>query len=502
MRCWPKILIGAAILLCTSLAGWSQETRIVDFSADITEYDESIGKGIQRLLGNVWMKHKNLVLTCDSAYLDQANSRFHGFSRVHIIKADTLHIYSGQIDYNGKTEQAKLDHNVLMDNVVETLRAPALDYNMKEEIAWYYGGGQIIDSSNTVESYWGYYYVNQNMFVFKENVTMTNPDNTMVTDSLRYNSKTETMWFEGPTEVFSDTNYIACNRGYYDSKNKLSVFHGKVFMQAKEQNLKTDSLIYNQDNHTTNAFGNIELRDTVENMIVTGNRLFYDEGKNMFRVTENVDYVMIDEKDSLFLHSDTLISSREQEKNSRRIQAFPKVQFFRADLQGRCDSLDYLVVDSLIHLFREPVIWQEENQLTADTLLIVLKKGGIRQMDLKGSGFLITREDSIHYNQIKGKRITGFFENDQLSRVEVDGNGESLSYLKNEEDIIGQNKVLSSRIQIYFKDKKIDRISFVKDPDSKLVPMNDLVEKDLYLDGFRWLGDKRPLSREVLGIWK
>jgi lipopolysaccharide export system protein LptA len=310
------------------------------------------------------------------------------------------------------------------------------------------------------------------------------------------------MWFEGPTEVFSDTNYIACNRGYYDSKNKLSVFHGKVFMQAKEQNLKTDSLIYNQDNHTTNAFGNIELRDTVENMIVTGNRLFYDEGKNMFRVTENVDYVMIDEKDSLFLHSDTLISSREQEKNSRRIQAFPKVQFFRADLQGRCDSLDYLVVDSLIHLFREPVIWQEENQLTADTLLIVLKKGGIRQMDLKGSGFLITREDSIHYNQIKGKRITGFFENDQLSRVEVDGNGESLSYLKNEEDIIGQNKVLSSRIQIYFKDKKIDRISFVKDPDSKLVPMNDLVEKDLYLDGFRWLGDKRPLSREVLGIWK
>lgn len=502
MRCWPKLLTGTVLLLCCTLAARSQETKIVDFQAEIIEYDESIGKGIQRLLGNVWMKHKNLVLTCDSAYLDQANSRFHGFSRVHIIKADTLNIYSGQIDYNGKTEQAKLDHGVLMDNVVETLEAPALDYNMKEEIAWYYGGGHIVDSSNTVESYWGYYYVNQNMFVFKENVTMTNPDNTLITDSLRYNSKTETMWFEGPTEVFSDTNYIACNRGYYDTKNKLSVFHGKVYMQAKEQELRTDSLIYNQDIHTTDAFGNIELRDTVENMLVTGNRLFYDEARNMFRVTENVDYIMIDDKDSLFLHSDTLISSREEELKSRRIQAFPRVQFFRADLQGRCDSLDYLVVDSLIHLFREPVIWQEENQLTADTLLIFLKKGGIRKMELHGSGFLITREDSTYYNQIKGKRIEGFFDNDQLSRVEVDGNGESVSYLKDEEEFIGQNKVLSSRIQIYFKDKKIDRITFLKDPDSKLTPMKDLGEKDLYLDGFKWLGDKRPQSRETLGVWK
>jgi len=131
-----------------------------------------------------------------------------------------------------------------------------------------------------------------------------------------------------------------------------------------------------------------------------------------------------------------------------------------------------------------------------------LRKGGIKKMELLGSGFLITREDSIYFNQIKGKSINGFFENDQLSRVEVDGNGESLSYLKNEEEIVGQNRVVSSRIVIFFKDKKIDRISFLKDPDSKLTPLKDLGDKDLYLDGFKWLGDKRPQSRETLGIWK
>ncbi len=502
MRCSPKIILATALLICPLWTGLSQEARIVDFSAEIIEYDESMGKGIQRLLGNVWMKHKNLVLTCDSAYLDQANSHFKGFSRVHIIKADTLHIYAGKIDYNGKTEQARLEDRVLMDNVVQTLKAPRLDYNMKEEIAWYYGGGQIIDTTNTVESFWGYFYVKENQFIFKEDVTVTNPDNTLVTDSLLYNSETGKMIFEGPTEVFSDTNYIACNRGFYDSKNKLSVFNRNVFMQAKEQNLRTDSLIYNQANKTTEAFGSVELRDTVENMIVTGNHLFYEEVYNRFRITEDVFYVMVDKKDSLFLHSDTLISSREEEKKSRRIQAFPHVQFYRSDIQGRCDSLDYLVVDSVIRLFREPVIWQENNQLTADTLGIFLSSDGISKMELQNSGFLVTRVDSLNYNQIKGKTITGYFLNDQLNKVIVDGNGECLFYPKDDESIIGQHKSLSSEILISFKDGKIDRISFVKDPDSKLTPLKDLGPTDLYLEAFKWLGEKRPANREDIRTWK
>jgi lipopolysaccharide export system protein LptA len=91
---------------------------------------------------------------------------------------------------------------------------------------------------NTVESYWGYYYLKLNEFVFKENVVVTNPDNTLLTDSLNYNSETESMSFEGPTEVFSDTNYIACEPGFYDSRNRISTFSKNVFMQAKQQLLR------------------------------------------------------------------------------------------------------------------------------------------------------------------------------------------------------------------------------------------------------------------------
>jgi len=493
----------AAFALSSSLAGLSQETRIVDFGADVISVDPSIGNGIKRLLGNVRMSHKNLTLTCDSAYLDETINQFKGFSRVHIIKADTLHVYARKLDYNGQSELAQLEGNVLMYNGKETLKAPRLDYNMKDETAIYYGGGQIIDSLNTVESFWGYYYLKLKQFVFKENVAFTNPDNTLFTDSLRYNSESETMSFEGPTEIFSDTNYIACNRGFYDSRNRTSSFSKNVFMQAKQQNLRTDSLIYNQaGKNFTEAFRNIILKDTVENMIIQGEHLFYDETKNRFQVTEDVLYIMTGEKDSLFLHSDTLISSREDVRNSRRIQAFRHVQFYRADIQGRCDSLDYLVIDSLIQLFKEPVIWQDNNQLTADTLDIRLGQKGIDRMEMRSGGFMITREDSTMYNQIKGKKITGFFKSDQLQRVDVTGNGESLFYPKDGTQVIGQNKALSSNIRISFINGKIDRIAFITDPDSKLTPLKDLGVKDLYLEGFKWLDEKRPRSRQDIRVWK
>ncbi len=502
MKCWIRSAVVAVFLLSLFVPGLAQEVREIQFQADTLSKYPSDPSGVIRLQGNVWMKHKNMILTCDSAYYDQPNSHFIGYRRVHIVKADTLHIYAGQIDYNGKTELARLDGNVLMDNVREKLKAPRLDYNIKEEVAWYFGGGQIIDSINTVESFWGYYYVNRNEFFFKENVTLTNPDNTLITDSLKYNSKTEIMWFEGFTQVYSDTNYISCHKGFYDSKEKISAFQDRVYMQAKEQILRTDSLIYNQAKKFTEAFRSVELRDTVENMIVTGGHLFYDETRNQFRITKNVEYIMADEPDSLFLHSDTLVSTREDSTDSRRIQAFPKVQFYRTDIQGRCDSLDYLVSDSLIRLFRDPVIWQDNNQLTADTLDLFLAEDGIKEMALRSNGFMATREDSVCYNQIRGKVITGLFRQDQLYQVNVTGNGECLFYPKDKEEIIGLNKTVCSSILIVFKEKKMDHIAFLTEPDNKLTPLNELSPQERYLDGFNWLGDKRPLSREAILEWK
>jgi len=502
MSCWHKIILIAIVALSTVWNGQAQGNRIIDYSADMSSVDPKIGNGIKRLLGNVRLTHKDLVFTCDSAYFDLNTNQFKGFSRVHIIKADTLHIYGQQIDYSGQTELARLEGNILMDNGKEILKAPRVDYDMKSETATYFGGGQIIDSANTVESFWGYYYLKLDEFVFKENVIVTNPDNTLFTDSLNYNSKSETMRWEGPSEFFSDTNYISCSRGYYDSKHRISSFSKNVYMQAKQQYLLADSLNYNQEAKFSEAFRNIELKDTVENMIIRGDHLVYDENKNRFQINLNVMFILADAKDSLFLHADTLVSTRGADANSRRIQAFRKVQFFRNDFQGRCDSLDYLVRDSIVRLFRDPLAWMDNNQISADTLGIAMGKKSIDRMEMISNGFLITRQDSNKFDQIKGKKIIGHFKDDKLNFVEVSGNGESLFYPKEGTDYIGQNKAVSSNIHIYLKEGKVDKIGFLSDPDSKLIPLKQLKDKDYYLEGFKWSGDKRPLSKEDILIWK
>ena len=497
-----KLIVVGILFISQAPAVQSQETRIVDFSADLILYDERTDKEIQRLLGNVTMKHKNLQLTCDSAYLDQSKNHFIGFSRVHIIKADTIHIYSNRIDYNGKEERARLDGRVLMINDRISVKAPVMDYNMKEEIAWYYGGGQIIDTTNTVESFWGYFYVDRNEFFFKENVILSNDESTLVTDTLRYHSDTEEMWFNGLTQIYGDTNYITCHKGYYDSHASFSRFEEKVFMQSRQQLLRGDSIAYFRETGQTEVFYNVQMQDTVEQMTVHGSHLSYNEKEDWFRMVEDVLYILADSKDTLFMHSDTLYSYRDDQAKSRHIETYPQVQFYRNDLQGRCNFLDYVVSDSLIKMYDQPVIWQESSQLTADSIQIRLKEGGIHHMTMFGSGFLITREGEGLFNQIKGKKIVGWFSNDELSWVDVTGNGESLFYPKDDEDIIGLNHAVCSNIHLYFKEGKIDRIALISDPDPRLIPMKDATEKDKYLEGFRWLEEFRPQNSQDIRLWK
>lgn len=506
MNCWLKQLAGvigtATLLAVSTLPGITQETRIVFHRADSTLYDQRLYDGMQRSIGHVFMEHKDLKLYCDSAHFDQESNRMIGYSRLHVIKADTIHIFAQFMDYNGTTEKARLSGNVVMDNGQVIVRAPIMDYDMQEEVAWYFGGGQIIDTTNTVESFWGYYYVSINEFYFKDDVILSNEESTLLTDTLKYNSETEEMWFNGYTQIFGDTNYVACNQGYYDSQNSFSLFEKEVFMQSGAQILRGDSLAYQRNTGDTEVYYQVEMEDTVEQMVIQGEHLSFNEQTDWFRMTEEVLFMLDQSGDTLFMHADTLLSYRDTAVNSRHIEAYPKVQFYREDMQGRCNRLDYVLSDSLIFLYDQPVIWQEESQLTADSIRLKLQEGGLESMNMMGSGFLITREDSVKYNQIKGKRIDGWFVNDKLHSVLVEGNGECLFYPKDEDDFIGMYYCVSSRIRIRFDGQQIDKVSFIGDPNPKLVPLKQVTESEKFLEKFVWMEEERPTSAQSIFIWK
>lgn len=181
----------------------------------------------------------------------------------------------------------------------------------------------------------------------------------------------------------------------------------------------------------------------------------------------------------------------------RLVLAYHKVRFFREDMQGKCDSLVYWSKDSTIQLFTEPVIWSGKNQITANFIEIVNRSKDPDEIRMKEDAFIIAMEDdSLRFNQIKGKNMTGFVRQNKLYKIDVNGNGQSNYYARDKKGIIGLNKAESSNISIYMNDGKVKKIAFIKSPEGELKPLEELEESDKLLPGFKWQEEFRPKNKE------
>ena len=99
------------------------------------------------------------------------------------------------------------------------------------------------------------------------------------------------------------------------------------------------------------------------------------------------------------------------------------------------------------------------------------------------------------FNQIKGKEITAFFEDDNLKRVNVDGSAHTIYYILDEEDAYtGMNKTICSEMLLYFGNNKIENIHYYKKPTGSYIPLDKVSSKDYYLEGFKWEINKKPKS--------
>jgi hypothetical protein len=176
------------------------------------------------------------------------------------------------------------------------------------------------------------------------------------------------------------------------------------------------------------------------------------------------------------------------------MRAFHGCRIFSADLQSKCDSLSYSFQDSVIRLYYSPVIWSEENQLTSDSIAIFTKNRQAERMELYNSAFVTSQVDSMRFNQIKGRTLKGYFRNNKLFKINVEGNGETIYYIVDNEELIGKNHANSSSIEIYVDKGKITEIFEYQNPEGVLDP--PLEKKPEKLDGFKWLDQLRPKKKE------
>ena len=204
--------------------------------------------------------------------------------------------------------------------------------------------------------------------------------------------------------------------------------------------------------------------------------------------------------DTLFLSADTLISFLQNPEDSvRTLLANKNVKIFKTDLQAICDSLIYSEADSIFKFYKQPIIWSDTSQFTADTINIQMADEKIDRIYMIKNAFMINSPDEENFNQIKGKDITAYFENDDVRRMNIVGNAESVYWARDDDDAyIGANKVLCSSMLMYFGNNEVEDIRFYNKPDGNFTPMGQVKKSEIQLAGFKWVKEERPVSLESI----
>ena len=490
------LFISLLFFLILPQSSLAQGTKKVKFSAASMEVNKNMGNGAKRLLGNVQFNHEGAVMKCDSAYFYSDLNTLEAYSRVYINQADTLHLYGDFLEYDGNTKMAKVRKNVKLINRQTTLTTEALDYDLGQSIGYYTVPANIINEDNKLYSRQGFYYVKSDLFFFKDSVRVINPKYEINSDSLKYNTEIKTAYFNGPTHIYSDDNYIYCERGWYNTETNISQLNQNAFIENANQIIKGDSLYYERETGFGRAVDQVELFDKEMDIILRGNFGLYNEQTEIALLTDSAQMIQITEEDSIYLHSDTIRSVLDT-SGQKIIKAYFGVKIYKTDLQAKADSITYSFYDSIIRLYYDPVIWHEENQLTADYIEIHTRNKKMDKMLLENSSFIISQKDTTVFNQMKGKRMVCFFRDNKLYKINVSGNGQTIYYPEDDDnEFIGMNKAECSDLIIFLDEGDIDRINFLTKPDATMYPLQEAPENEKILKGFKWHGQERPRKKE------
>ncbi|HSW68068.1 MAG TPA: OstA-like protein, partial [Bacteroidales bacterium] len=410
-----------------------QERRIRLLQADELRFDRRIGHDVKRVIGNVIFEHEGTRMYCDSAWHYEATNSIEAFSRVRIVSEDTLFLYGDYMKYDGNTRIAEIHGNVRLIDGETELTTTELFYDRNTGISYYLRGGQIVDGENVLTSQSGHFMSREDRAHFRNNVVLTNPEYTMHSDTLVYDTRTRIAYFFGPTEIRAEDSFIYCENGWYDTQNDVSRFSRGAFVINREHILRGDSLHYDRLNEIGMAWNNVMIDDTVQEITFTGQFAEYFGEEGYTFITGQALAIFAEQGDSLFLHADTLFAFFDNAQEIQTVRGSNNARFFRDDFQGASDSLVYHNADSMIWMYDQPILWTGRNQFTADTIAVRTNGRQVEWMNLAGDAFIVNQDDSVRFNQIKGRIMQGNFVEGRLNNILVTGNSETVYYVREED---------------------------------------------------------------------
>lgn len=454
------------------------------------------GSQVRKLVGAVELKHENTLMTCDSAYLYKELNLVNAWGHIHIVDNDSVHAYSNSLVYEGNNKKAQLIGDAKIVDNNKTLTSDVLIYDMKNKKGYYNNSGRLETDSTILVSKKAIYYTETKNAEFRYDVVVTDPNYNLISDSLHYNTSTKVARFYGPTTIYNDSSTIDCILGSYDTKNEIATFGKGTVINNEPQTLYADSLYYERANGFAKAFYYFDWIDSEIEAGMEGSSADYFENNQEIIAYNRPLLKVKQENDTLFLKGEIIHSKESETHGEKEFWSYDKVRIFKEDLQGVSDSLFYSFNDSIMRLFYDPILWNDANQLEGDTILIQLKNDNVDQVQFIENAFVSMQSKGKLFDQIKGKKITAFFVENEMNKMLADKNAESLYFGKNDDgEYIGGNYAQSNKMMVYMVEKEVDRISFIEKPEATFTPISQMSTANLYLKGFTWQDKLRPKGK-------
>jgi lipopolysaccharide transport protein LptA len=590
--------------------------------------------------GDVKLRQGTAFIDCDSCVINNRTKIFEAWGKVHINDSDTAHIYANHLRYLSLQKMAYLDGNVKLTDGKATLTTPDLEYDMQTNVGTYKNGGKVVNKKSVLTSQEGYYYTDLKDVYFKKNVRLKDPAYNIETDSLLYNTTSQTTRFISQTIIKDSSGRVIKTReGYYNQQTGKAEFGSRPEIVDGKTTITGNRIAFDDSTGIYQAEGNAVIRDTAQGTTIIGGLIFQNKKTEAILATRKPLMIIRQEKDSIYITADTLFSARlsdlvvrkkpatadsarsrrfvrparkdttgnktidttlanelvnadslvvagdpdkkltsvtgdslsntasdtllakkiisasknqdslsntryneivavsstdslrdkadtlltqniidklnhkeslsadtvqggktlavnEKDSTNRYFEAYSHVRIFSDSLQSVCDSLFYSFKDSIFRLYKDPVVWANNSQITGDTILLFTKNKKADKVEAFENSFLVNRVENDVYNQIKSSRMDGWFIDGNIDSVRAKSFAECIYYIQDEDSAYtGINQSQCDIIDIYFEEKQLDKVVFRSQVTGTLWPINQKSPGEMQLPNFRWLEERRPKTK-------
>ena len=463
----------------------------------------------------VHLFHEGALIKSDVSYFYPKENFFRANGDVVFTQGDTLKMTCDQIEYDGSSKLAKAWGKVVLERPDMNLKTDTLYLDRANSKAFYNCFGTIVDEKRKLTSIRGIYFMNEKKYRFISRVKIDDPEYELKSQQLDYYTESDKAFFYGKTTIVGEEYDIYCEKGAYDTQLQKGNFQENAVIFYDNKEIRGDSLYFENEKNYAAATNNISVIDTLNKSVINGHYGEIFKAKDSAIITRRALAVNIIDRDSLFIHADTLIATGPTEK--KILRGYYDVRIFKTDLRGRSDSLHLDQSTGLIKLLKlplsrkenqiltasqknkkNPILWFGKSQMSGDKIFLTsdIKTKKLDSLKIIGNSWIIER-DSISdtgFNQIKGGVLDGLFKEGELREIDVRKNTEVIYYMYSDEDnkLIGIDKTTCSRLKMVTNENQIEDITFFVSPDGNLFPDKDLPLNERKLEGFIWREYERP----------